>query len=257
MNECGNIDAAGICDGKVRKYCDNGKLKTENCPVACGEKDDGAGNKIKACIDDGPVNECGSIDAAGICDGKVRKYCDNGKLKTENCPVACGEKDDGAGNKIKACIDDAPVPCGDIDALGVCEGKILKYCGEDGNLVVEDCAVTCSEVVDEEEGNYWACVDCDYIKDYGVCTSDGQLVYCEDDEPVFESCDDGCKMTSEDMAYCYVPCGDVDARGVCSEDKSEISYCDSADMLVTLYCLDGTTCGEVTDEHGETYYDCR
>ena len=257
VGECGNIDELGVCDGNTLKYCENGSLKTRVCPVACGDKVDDDGITYKACIDDAPVNECGNIDEKGVCNGKIRKYCDNGKLKSENCPVACGEKDDGAGNKIFACIDDAPVnECGDIDALGVCEGKTLKYCGSDNKLVVNDCDIACGEVVDEEEGNYWACLDCSYIQDLGICTDDG-LVYCEDDEPVYLSCDNGCKVASTEFAYCFEPCGDVDARGVCAEDNSTVQYCDSTNMLITMYCNEGSTCGEVQDEHGEIYYDCR
>ena len=243
---CGTITEIGICQGNTLKYCDNDVLKSEVCEFGCGEFEDKDGKFYKC-----NASECGDIDAKGVCKGNQLTYCNKGKLVTEVCAAGCDEFEDKNG-KFFDCVK---AECGDIDEKGVCDGLTLKYC-DDGRLVEQICDIACAEAITTEGAQMNQCVGCDFVMDRGVCLTDGSLVYCDGNVSQKVPCDNGCKMTSTDFAYCYVPCDDVTSVGVCSEDKRSVSYCNEDDMLLTEYCDEGAVCSELENADHQKYFDC-
>ena len=256
VEECGDVTENGICDDGVAKRCVGGRLYTQDCvdlQLACVQKDDGVVDCLSA-----SEESCGSIDAKGTCFGKTLKFCDNGKLETRECPNACGEVEDSEGRAYFDCTDavnPSDEPCGEIDAHGICDGKDVKFC-DNQKLATKKCVIACGDKTDGSGNVFKDCLTCNDIGESGVCTADGNLVYCNGTTDVGQTCSDGCKVASNNNAYCYEPCGSVDNRGVCSSDSRSVSYCDSTDMLVTMYCSSETACGQTSNDQGQTYYDC-
>ncbi len=231
VEACGDVTADGICDGKDRKYCEGGELKVEHCDVECKSSDDGKA----ICASDEPVVEaCGEVTENGVCDGKDRKYCEGGELKVEHCEVECKSSDDGKA----ICASDEPVveACGDVTADGICDGKDRKYC-EDGELKVEHCEVECKS---SDDGKAICASDepvveaCGEVTANGIC--DGKIrKFCADDKLSIEECADRCELV-EDVATCVSDepvveaCGDISEDGIC-EDKVR-KYCENGKLKI-------------------------
>jgi hypothetical protein len=190
IDPCAAIDPLGICTGATLTYCDTGVIYDQDCQFGCGW--DGAAGYYACLADPGPpVDPCGGIDAAGVCDADVLSYCQTGTLVVEPCVFGCGWNE-AAG--FSECLPDPgpPVdPCGGIDAAGLCEGATLTYCS-DGALFSETCLDGCGW----NTGGYYACLppptsDCGTVDAVGVC--DGlTLWYCQDGLLETQSCTTAC-----------------------------------------------------------------
>jgi len=91
LDPCVGIDAAGVCDGDVALWCDNGQLRQQCCgALSTSCSTDTAGNA--RCGD-----TCGGITFEGECQGNDAVWCDNGQLKRRRCEPC---------NQICARIDD-------------------------------------------------------------------------------------------------------------------------------------------------------
>ena len=84
LDPCVGIDTAGLCDGDVALWCDNGHLRQQCCGALGTTCDtDPAGNS--RCGD-----TCGSITFEGECQGNDAVWCDNGHLQRRRC-VPCAQ----------------------------------------------------------------------------------------------------------------------------------------------------------------------
>ena len=257
------MSADGICEDKVRKYCEGGELKLDPCADKCEIVEGKA-----TCVSDEPVNECGDIPYDGICEDKTLKYCSSidNKPKTVECPFACGPVTDDEGTYFD-CVDlDGEGDCGDIDEFGICDGKVLKYCNDAGKLVVNTCSHYCGLDLDDYGFIFSDCLDeepeaCGDIDEVGIC--DGKtLKYCIADTQLMTfDCDDYCGYTNDDEGHVYSncldeperSCGSIDGVGVCEGDT--LKYCDDEfNFLFVMDCASG--CGDVNDGEGHFYKDC-
>jgi agmatine deiminase len=112
---CGNITAAGCCQGSTLKYCDGGKLVSMDCTANpqcgwnatqswydCGTAGtaDPSGTYVMNCdavTDAAPIDPCGGVTYEGCCDGEVLYYCENNQLVTIDCTQgpSCGWQPSG------------------------------------------------------------------------------------------------------------------------------------------------------------------
>lgn len=94
LDPCVGIDTAGLCDGDVALWCDNGQLRQQCC-----------GTQGTVCSPDTTGNNrcgsnCGSITFEGECQGNDAVWCDNGTLRRrrcEPCNQVCGYVDSVMG----------------------------------------------------------------------------------------------------------------------------------------------------------------
>lgn len=238
---CGDIDTVGECQGDTVVWCDGGALASLDCGAAgrlCGWN---GTQQFYDCVDAAPVDPCGGVDEAGVCDGDVLSYCQGGELYTQVCDFGCGWSD-AASYYDCAPEPVTPVdPCGGIDAIGVCDGTILSYCDADV-VVVNDCLYGCgfnpvsglSECLQAPED------PCAGVDTAGICDAD-LLLYCQDATLVQEPCAFGCGVSPDGVAQCLpdpAACGDVDAVGLCDGDT--LWYCQD-ETLMSETCAFG--CG--------------
>ena len=222
---CGNVTYTGCCSGTTAKYCSGGVLKTKDCTKDtngpnCGwvttknyyscnatASKDPNGKYERDCSklppkadagvtkkDAGTGPACGTITAAGCCDGSSVKYCSGGVLKTKSCvgssygslcgwvaalkgygcsktatadpsgklPLKCGGAATTDGGATKKDSGGSTVPCGAITAKGCCQGETVKVCKSSG-LSAHDCS---TNTANKKCG--W-----DTSKQYYTCTSTG------------------------------------------------------------------------------------
>lgn len=107
-----------------------------------------------------PESACGEIDFLGTCEGLAVVWCDGGELNRRDCG-ARGEICEYLNDDSGYWCSPAP-PCGDIDALGQCDGSVVQRC-RFGTLFQEDCGLS-----------------------ERFCTVDLGGAYCAADEPVVE-----------------------------------------------------------------------
>ncbi|MCB9550212.1 MAG: hypothetical protein H6706_30825 [Myxococcales bacterium] len=116
----------GFCDGDVAVWCDGQQLRRDDCAplgLTCGFIDDQTGFYCREpeagapappvpdppepapAPEEGapepPADGCGQIDYAGVCEGDVVAYCNNGTLVRHDCGPAgatCGWVNDDIGN---------------------------------------------------------------------------------------------------------------------------------------------------------------
>jgi len=118
---------------------------------------------------------CGSIDAAGRCNGDVAFWCEGDALQNERCDT-CGW--DAAAEGYR-CISGAD-PCDGLDEVGECRGNTAVWCDR-GTLRQTDCdscGQTCLEV--EEVGGFYCAPDpCEGLDYLGRCDGD-VAVWCDE-----------------------------------------------------------------------------
>ena len=151
VDPCAGIDAAGVCDGNTLAYCAIDTLVTETCLFGCGWNADAG---LSECLPEPvvPVDPCAGIDESGTCDGDTLVYCQVGALQYESCAAGCGFNTAGY---FECLPEEAPASaCGDIDAVGLCDGATLWYC-EDATLYSQECQVSCGW---DEMSGYYSCL---------------------------------------------------------------------------------------------------
>lgn len=276
-----NVSEAGFCTSAgVATYCDTKGDKPKVVEWKCaddnktctpagtaGSCNDGtyccgtAAEEASASID-----ECGSLDFAGVCDGSTAKWCNAGKVKTRDC-AGLGQRcqEDGAcGAEGAWCCGESDAPdtgCDGLGFAGECTGDAsLKYCYE-GEVETMTCGagktcqvggtgatcVTTSSTTDEPTA------ECQQLGFDGICTDSKTIRYCpgtKDSEIKDLTCTGTatCKVGSE--AGC--------APGAnCCEPKSSAEQCEAVnnadgtcDGNMLKYCTQGVykerDCGEKT-----------
>lgn len=96
-----------------------------------------------------PADPCGGVDEVGTCTGTTLRYCSQGNLFT----IACNEKGMACGYNAEQgyqdCVptpapSDDPAPssggCGSVTVAGQCQGDVLSYCNEGGQISTVNCA---------------------------------------------------------------------------------------------------------------------
>lgn len=205
------------CDGQKLIECVNSRFKITKCSDTCTvvhSKAQCSESSTPALPDD----DCGSIDAYGSCLGNIANVCVNNKLVIDDCSKAnktCGKDNNG----VATCLSQSIAPNPPDDKPGTDKPGTDKP-GTDQN----------------------ACGD---ITEYGVC-DEGILKYCNNDKIVSETCSDACIQiaetpTSYAAAVCKQPCGNITDKGICP-DANHVQYCDNENGLITLSCLNGTSC---------------
>ena len=259
--ECGDVTEEGVCKEDQLVWCDHGRLERKSCRddgKVCGQNADGN----NACLDmDGePEADCGSMPETGTCEGSTLMFCtEAGEPRTEDC-AAKGEQcvTDEAGSRCAP----APGMCGDIDYQGRCNGQVMEWCNEAGELESYDCALSgqACAFLDAETGYGCQSAPCGEVTYYGECSGD-TLRYCSDDTSLIEiDCQAeyglGCGLQDDVIGYnCGGGdssegggCGDITVQGTCDGDVAV--WC-SDDSVAEYDCsVQGKTCGYVDDEVG-------
>ena len=136
--ECGSDGCGGQCGLCPQGMtCDwNGRCEA-SCKPRCEDRQcgpDGCGGSCGVCT---PPLACDEV--AGKCE--CAPSCLGKQCGPDGCGGTCGTCQDG-----KVCDDSGQCAgggaCGSIDAIGCCDGKILKYCGSDKTLKAEDCSLS-------------------------------------------------------------------------------------------------------------------
>ena|GEM_PF-2536501 len=264
-NPCGEINAHGVCENNVITYCGEGpELKTIECTD--NELCDLDTHQDYVCVKKVVIesDKCGDIDTVGKCDGQKVLYCaDDNKLVSMTCndDEECALHD-GVYNCVpKGTQPQDPKGCGDIDAIGKCDGNVLSYCGEGDIVVTETCGK--EEKCGKDPDGKNNCIskdfkDCGDVDGVGKC--DGNtLSYCDAKKGlVTEACgkNQKCDKDTDGNYNCMdddptpKECGDVNAYGKC--DKGNVIYCDENNLLATIKCTSNETCDK--DEDG--FYWC-
>ncbi len=243
---CGGVTAAGQCSGDVLSVCDGGGVVTTDCAASgteCMLDESGAA----FCGVPVPAGACGDVTGVGACDGDTVVWCDGGALASLDCAAGgriCGWND---GQAFYDCVDPPVSACGDVDAVGVCDGDLLSYC-QDGGLVTQACDWGCGWNADAA---YYDCLaepvtpvdPCEGLDAVGTCAGD-VLSYCQDSVVYDQICAFGCgwNVAGGFNECASDPCNGVDAAGYC--DGEYVTYCQS-DVLVSELCAFG--CGVAPD----------
>lgn len=201
---CKGVSAQGRCDGHTLSWCGDGGLHSRDCR-ACGEvcvPHDSAG---WICL----PGDCGDITYQGECSGATVTWCNRqGEIETRDCAAegrSCGWADDETG---RWCVDD---PCGEVTWEGTCEGNVATWCDPEDGVVEMDCStdgLVC-DWIDQEIGHHCrapdGCGDIDYL---GTC-KDGDVLWCDSDNPAVTNCEDQgliCGWVDADVGHwCVAP----------------------------------------------------
>jgi MYXO-CTERM domain-containing protein len=295
------VPASGECSGSTLTYCVNASTQSTDCSSVSKACAFDTINQKYACMGDTAAG-CGSVTATPTCYGDILKWCQDGAILTENCPYygevcngsACGAAPTncspdcsgkvcgdngcgtlcgtcGAGEQCSggACQAAAPADCGAIDAAGLCEGDVVKYC-DAGNLVEINCAANNSTCEFDSDKGWYDCGvtfgggggPCGAVTVEGECAGN-TLNYC-DAEGVLQSynCDANNTTCGYDTANSYYncleggagsECGGITYQGECQ--GGSVVYCEN-DALQTLDCAGQDPprdCGWSTEF---SYYDC-
>lgn len=131
----------GKCVGDVLVYCDGSTGVTQEVFCAkvgkeCGFVDEATGF---SCVDPG----------SGALPEAPQGWCPYEKDGSCDAPALCPEGSDGFDCN----------PCGDVPAVGQCDGTILKLCHPDDGLVLTDCAMTpMTTACGQTDAGEFACV---------------------------------------------------------------------------------------------------
>lgn len=160
---CAAVGFLGECtNASSGRYCLSGTFQTFTC-TGNTECNTNCGLSAGCCPTDNPpppANECTALGYKGECkDSTTVRLCTgevDADIEEFTCTDGqmCGKDETGYAD----CRDEVD-PCNDLDAAGICDGEILKYCIE-GSLVEIDCA--------QEEGDKTCQVDACTAK-YAEC----------------------------------------------------------------------------------------
>lgn len=82
----------------------------------------------------------------------------------------------------------------------------------------------------------------------GICDHN-KVVFCNKNGVIEENvCKSTCMIKEayiEPFAECYYECGNIDYKGICTEDG--LDYCDKTEGLIHFTCEAGKTCGLKND----------
>jgi hypothetical protein len=144
---CGSVTFQGECSGSVLTWCEGGALKSFNCTdngKTCGWQDDSVGNNCiqPAAVPDAPSSGCGDVTYEGYCKDSTVVWCEDGKLKSQDCAslsLTCGWEAAVGFNCIQPeQAAQAGGACGNVTYQGHCDGNTVVWC-EGGELKKYDC----------------------------------------------------------------------------------------------------------------------
>ncbi len=219
--QCGELTAAGACDGDTLSYCDAGSVRTMDCDslgARCawvGGVDDGYYDCVKG--DGSPPEEgCGALTGAGQCDGTVLSYCSSEGSKVV---VECATSGAGCGwveaSGFYDCVagstgeEGGSSGCGSVTWAGVCENNQLRYCQAE-EIVEVDCGAQGLEC--HVQSGQADCAapsaasgGCEGIAYEGECVGD-VLSWCENDDLSTLDCAEGGKTCGWSQQAGYYDC---------------------------------------------------
>ena len=262
VNDCGNIDYTGACQGHVAVWCDGGSLSQVDCSTrgqTCDWVDDTTGyygvnapgeEERAAPPQAEDENNCGNIDRLGTCEGEVAVWCSNGSLRRVDCRTehqqTCGWVDQDSGyfckddeqNMNEAPVEPEPAPepvdppepqdnCNGITYEGTCDGDTAVWC-TNGELQTTDCTTLGQTCGWAGGGSGYYCID---------RPEPGQQAPEPEPEP-------------EPVAPPADGCQGVDFLGECAGDVAR--YCAGGELQEVDCTGLGMSCGWIDDDTG--YY---
>lgn len=254
--DCGDITAAGLCDGSVVKRCVDGHLDTYDCKEtqsensSCAMKEIHDGQGAEA-VCTRATHACGDVPAGtAVCEDNVAIFCsaDGTEYWSRRCSdrngYVCKAEDGDVGcyPSQETSYEDG-APCDDaLKAKDVCDGTRLVMCLKDVVKVVE-----CTDYEEYDgcavDGNGEAnCTQkktgCGEVTEGGKCDGD-TLSYCDGTVGlVTEDCAffGAACVTKSGVSACDYPSCDADTdKGSC--DGAKLTYCDDGSRK-TVSCLD-------------------
>ena len=259
-SECGDVSAAGSCNGDNLIFCSRGKVRIQQC-----------GRRGQTCVPEGErfrcggvatgeTDTCGGATETGTCEGDKLVHCKDNQRVEYDCAatgMSCEQGASGASCEANE--------CGDLTYEGECNGATLSYCHEGARKIEIDCAADyglgCG-FVNGEIG--FACKPDATTDSCGDVTYEGEcdgtsLKWCEDGQVYEADCADYERVCGDaddngtPIKSCLTPadaCGDITFEGECQGDTAV--WCNSG-ALQSLDCsAAGKGCGFVSDEVG--YY---
>lgn len=185
----------------------------------------------------GGASPCGSVTEDGVCEKTEVVYC-NGSTTTRLDCAEVGADCVTKSGKAQCEVPSRTASCGNLTALGTCDGALLKYCDSSSVVVATpsqiDCAAygqTCDPDGASDGGALCVPVGAcpANVTEHGTCAGN-VLHFCEGgNEYVFDCGTDECKVVA-DFADCFMPssvtgCGTETTTGRC--DGSILVKCQS------------------------------
>ena len=281
-------NAVGTCVSTCTPICTGKVCGTDGCGGACGTC--AAGQSCTAAGQCAAAG-CGSVTAAGTCNGTTLTWCKDGALTTKDCKAlgnfeckavtsgfdcvaaagctpACNGKTcgaDGCGGLCGTCTAGSSCqsgtcvsqdPCAGLTFTGCCDGSVLNWC-EAGAKKAQSCG---------DFGCGWnaqaAYYDCGYAGDGPAnapkacggtaCTPSCSGKVCGDD-----GCGGICGICTDGTVCaegaCMNGCGDVSFEGAC--DGTSLLFCNAGE-LQGGNCTDVQGSGCCGFEPNEQLYTC-
>ena len=257
--QCGSDGCGGLCG-----TCGGGEqcVEGECVPGSCQPKCDG-----KVCGDDSCGGICGTCSAGMVCDKDGQcipeavcvPNCDGKSCGPDGCGDSCGVCQKDFSCKDGQCIEKPQNNCGGVPTTGVCEGDVLKFCGEDGQVGEVNCnalGLKCGAT----PGTGFDCIDpnacipacagkqcgsdgcggtCGNCSKGDSCTSDGQCVS--------DTCTPVCDGKVCGSDGCGGLCGTCPQGMGCNAGACEAAQpCADGSLPVDGKCPDGGTTSETT-----------
>ena len=261
---CGTVTETGVCtkdnNKDILKYCyktgSKETLVVEECQYGC-DLVEGSNSCLKNPASSTTEERCDdNADSSCNYQTKTITYCENNKIVHKKCDNGCMYD----GEKKAHCIQ----PCNGVTDEGICEeNNILKFCYNDDTnetLIIKDCkedGMVCGSLY-----GYHSCIEqststsdnCGSIDQYGTCSDDNILQYCDingsSKKLVTYDCKQDNKVCGDEgdgYKYCLPPCGGIDNNGICTENNV-LKYCKTngtSSYLVTNDCKKSNkVCGE-------------
>lgn len=105
----------------------------------------------------GAVDECGTVDYFGECNGEQLAWCNQGQLVETDCAAAdkvCELVSDTIGYD---CVE-PPDPCEGLTVEGECQGDTLRYCLSE-QITEVDCAAQSQVCGYSDTLGFYDCID--------------------------------------------------------------------------------------------------
>jgi agmatine/peptidylarginine deiminase len=228
---CDGIGYEGCCDGTTLKYCDNGEIKGGGCGgQGCGW--DGE-NGYYDCGGSG-ADPSGTFPISCDADTPCEPTCEGAACGSDGCGGSCGACPDGSAcNGSGQCAPTCTPSCDGV------------ACGSDG------CGGSCGACAEGQSCESGQCEDapspCGDLTYEGCC--DGTVLkWCQNNEPLSQTCDQSCGWNTE---YGYL-CGETGedpsgafplaCPGSCVPDCSDKACGDDGCGGSCGACTAGTVC---------------
>jgi hypothetical protein len=243
---CGDVTAAGRCEGDTVVFCARGEVRRQDCSrqrptKTCSEE--GTRAHCAAAVAQGEPDACQGIPEDGMCDGEnILVHCKDGQPQRYDCSAGgmrC-DGDTGASSCVpKADCSGAASDGSDLEYTGECTGATLRYC-LDGAIKEFDCSaysLGCG-FYDDEIG--FACVPENSTADCGDVTFEG-------------TCDGNTVSWCEAGTLWSFECGDSTCGDVALSDGTLVKGCQEAPPAPSCQKPDGTDfCGETSTVPGSS-----